>query len=99
MTTSFTRLACLASLVAILGWHAAGSAESIDERQIWSAGSGHMELEIRGDYLPDFGIEILHNGEPIATRKRIRFPVSEIESFRLVVPWGNLESLRQNEGA
>lgn len=91
-------LAALSGVLAASAWSAAAAADDIDERQIWSAGNGHMELEIRGDYLPDFGLEILHHGEPITTRKRIRFPVREIDPFRLEAPRGNLESLRQSEG-
>ena len=91
-------MACLASLVVALGWHAVGSAESIDERQIWSAGSGHMELEIRGDYLPDFGIEVLHNGEPITHASASAFPVIEIEPLRVNAPWGYFDSLVGDSG-
>jgi len=71
----------------------AGNAE-----QVWSAHGGYMELEIRGDYLPDFGIQIEHHGRPVTTRERIAFTVEAIEPFQLLVPYGNLEALDPTVG-
>lgn len=98
MKISTAPAACRIFLLSILAAAQAATAEQPDPRQVWSAGSGSMELEIRGDYLPDFGIEILHNGEPITTRKRISFPLSEIEPMQLHAPWGNLEELQRDTG-
>lgn len=73
-------------------------AGDIDPEQVWSAGGGSMTLEIRGDYLPDFGIEILHHGRPVTDRERIDFHVSEIEPMRLHAPRGNFEGLQHDRG-
>lgn len=66
--------------------------------QIWQAHGGAMELEIRGDYLPDFGIQIEHHGRPITGRERVSFAVDAIEPFELLVPYGNLEALDPTVG-
>ncbi len=72
--------------------------EALGDEQIWHALNGTMELEIRGDYLPDFGIEISHHGELITSRQRIEFQLDSIEPFRLLVPYGNLEALDPDVG-
>jgi len=72
--------------------------DSLGEEQVWHAWDGTMELEIRGDYLPDFGIEIFYHGQPVTTRQRIEFQVDSVEPFRLLVPYGNLEAVDPNVG-
>ncbi len=57
-----------------------------------------MELEIRGDYLPDFGVEIFHHGQPVTSRQRIEFQLESVEPFRLLVPYGNLEAVDPDVG-
>ncbi len=73
-------------------------ADSFDDSQIWSAGAGQMQLELRGDYLPDFGLELIHQGRPITTRTTLDFPVVAIAALQLHAPWGHLESLDQEIG-
>lgn len=74
------------------------TAQEPDPRQVWSAEKGSMTLEIRGDFLPDFGIEILHQGRRITTRERLRFPVGQIEPMQVHAPWGIFRSLIQDSG-
>ncbi|MGY6587961.1 MAG: hypothetical protein ACXIUB_06675 [Wenzhouxiangella sp.] len=70
-----------------------------DDSAIWQARGGQMALEVRGDFLPDFGIEVLHHGQPITARERIHFELDSIDPFRLLVPYGNLEALMPNVGS
>lgn len=81
--------ACLAQLI----W--AGSAYSEASLQ---AGAGSLTLEMRGDYLPDFGIEILHGGQPITTRKQLRFRVDATEPVGIDAPRGVFEALKPGSG-
>ena len=76
----------------------AASLENLDHNQVWTAHEGTMELEIRGDFLPDFGLEITHHGQPITDRQRISINVREIEPVRVLAPYGNLEALDQDSG-
>lgn len=62
------------------------------------AGNGVVAFEIRGDYLPDFGIEILHQGQPVTTRKRWTFKVYPLESIGIHAPRGVFESLQPDSG-
>lgn len=73
-------------------------AESLDEAQVWPAGQGQMTLELRGDYLPDFGLELFHEGRPVTARTTLDFPVEPLVALRIHAPWGHLESLDQTSG-
>lgn len=64
----------------------------------WRAGKGSMTLELRGDYLTDFGIEILDRDTPVTGRQSLRFRVRAVEPFGLNVRWGNIESLEPRSG-
>ncbi len=77
-----------------------GFGESVPDssEQVWNAYGGQMELELRGDYLPDFGIQLEHHGHPITDRERITFMVEPVEPFQLLVPYGNLEALDPSVG-
>jgi hypothetical protein len=61
-----------------------------DHTNSWSAGSGQAELELRGDYLPDHGVEVLQRG--VARLERFRTSVS-VGDGRLWIyaPFGNFE--------
>ena len=90
------RVACLAFGLIVLTLSA--HSQAVSSEQIWSAYGGNMELEIRGDYLPDFGLQIEHHGRPITRAERIGFVVEPIEPFQLLVPYGNLEALDPTVG-
>ncbi len=77
---------------------APGQTQQPDPKQVWQTEGGSMTLEIRGDFLPDFGIEILHRGEPVTTRQRLHFPVSQAEPMKVHAPWGIFRSLLQDSG-
>ncbi|MGY6553787.1 MAG: hypothetical protein ACXIUM_04600 [Wenzhouxiangella sp.] len=90
------RLACLGLGLGVLSFAAHGRVDSAE--QVWQAHSGDMELEIRGDFLPDFGVQIEHHGQPVTRRQRISFQVETLEPFQLLVPFGNLEALDPTVG-
>lgn len=73
-------------------------ADSPESQPVWRAGAGSMALEIRGDYLADFGIEILHQGHPIAGRERLQLKVESIEPMAVHAPWGIFDSLVPGNG-
>jgi hypothetical protein len=75
-----------------------GQAERPDPKQVWQTDGGRMTLEIRGDFLPDFGIEVLHQGEPVNSRKKLRFTVEQLEAIKIHAPWGIFHSLLQDSG-
>ena len=75
-----------------------GQAEHPDPKQIWRTDGGRMTLEIRGDFLPDFGIEVLHQGEPVNSRKKLHFNFEQLEAIRIHAPWGIFDSLFQDIG-
>jgi hypothetical protein len=85
-------------MLALIGQSLAASADVPGDDQVWQAWGGTMELEIRGDYLPDFGIEVLYQGQPVTTRERIQFQLHSVEPFRLLVPFGNLEAVDPSVG-
>lgn len=62
------------------------------------AGAGRLTLEIRGDYLPDFGIEVRQAGQAITTRKRLHFRVESLEPIAVHAPRGIFESLDPGSG-
>lgn len=83
-------------LIALLLSHAGLAAEAT---QVWRAHGGYLELEIRGDYLPDFGLQIEHEGRVVLGRERLAFVLQSIEPFELRVPYGNLEALETSVGS
>ena len=83
-------------LVAVLVADAGFAGEST---QVWRAHGGYLELEIRGDYLPDFGLEIEHDGRVVTAREMLTFVLESIEPFELRVPYGNLEALETSVGS
>jgi hypothetical protein len=76
--------------------HAIGQAS--DETQLWQAGSGEITLELRGDYLPDFGIEILDAGRAIDDRRSLSVELVAAESLAVRAPWGIFDSLTTDRG-
>lgn len=87
----------------ILLLFAAGLAQTVTAAQAqpnetWRAGSGSMTLEIRGDYLPDFGIEIFHEGRPITGRERLHFQLDPVEPIGVKAPLGIFQSLIPGSG-
>ncbi|WP_376696072.1 hypothetical protein [Wenzhouxiangella sp. EGI_FJ10305] len=62
------------------------------------AGGGSLALEIRGDYLPDFGIEVLQHGQAITTRKQLSFRLEAIEPIGIDAPRGVFEALKSGSG-
>ena len=77
----------------------AGVGLAASDTQVWRAHGGYLELEIRGDYLPDFGLEIEHDGRVVTAREMLTFVLQSIEPFELRVPYGNLEALETSVGS
>ncbi|NBB91601.1 MAG: hypothetical protein GVY32_00345 [Gammaproteobacteria bacterium] len=98
MILSVPKVVFATILIAIAAWPASASTSEIPQNQVWPAGAGSMTLEIRADYLPDFGLEVLQGDAPIETRERVDFRVDAIEPLRVRAPWGHLESLDQSTG-
>lgn len=86
------------SLLCIVLAVQAAQAAPPDPEQVWQSEGGRMTLEIRGDVLPDFGIEVLHGDEAITTRKRVHFSVDQTEAVRIHAPRGIFRSLIQGRG-
>ncbi len=84
-------------LCAVVAAQAAQAGQS-DPDQVWPTDGGHLTLEIRGDYLPDFGIEIVHAGKAITMRQRLQFPLAQVEPVKVYAPRGIFRSLVQGSG-
>ncbi|TVQ28334.1 MAG: hypothetical protein EA370_16755, partial [Wenzhouxiangella sp.] len=85
----------IATLVA-LGWLsivASPVSAEMDSRQIWTGSGGEVRLELRADYLPDFGLEIVHRGEQTAQVLTIERAFSELDHLVIEAPYGNFEHL------
>lgn len=74
------------------------SGQTLSDSQLWQGGSGEITLELRGDYLPDFGIEILRNGRMIDDRRSFTVEVDSAESLGIRAPWGIFGSLATGRG-
>ncbi|NBD95701.1 MAG: hypothetical protein GVY11_04400 [Gammaproteobacteria bacterium] len=98
MKNAFSPLLRGILVFAILAVAQIATAEESAPESVWQARGSQMTLEIRGDFLPDFGIEIRHQGEPITTRKRLHFPITTIEPMKVHAPWGIFRSLIQGSG-
>jgi hypothetical protein len=76
----------------------AGSAMgSQDPRQVWTATGGEVRLELRADYLPDFGLEIVHQGEPATKVVRVERVFTPADHLVIAAPYGNFERLISGE--
>lgn len=64
----------------------------------WLAQGGHLELELRGDYLPDFGLEIDIDGQRLDRHATFDFALDSIEPLRLSAPFGHLQAVEPGIG-
>lgn len=72
-----------------------GSLAQAGEREpgaVWSAWGGGGELEIRGDYLQDSGLEIQLGAERLQGRVRASIEVLDLGSLEVYAPYGNFET-------
>ena len=86
--------------VLALGWLlcAAGPASGeLDPRQIWTGSGGEVRLQLRADYLPDFGLEIVYQGEQTAQVLNIERVFDELDYLVIEAPFGNFERLSEGE--
>lgn len=61
-----------------------------DTTTAWRTGSGSGVVELRADYLSDFGVEVLSSDEPVRDRRFL--PLSLIDSrLWIYAPFGNFE--------
>ena len=82
--------------VLALGWLlsvASPVSAELDSRQIWTGSAGEVRLELRADYLPDFGLEVVHRGEQTARVLTIERAFSELDHLVIEAPHGNFERL------
>lgn len=63
----------------------------IDPTARWSAQSGEMRVELRGDFLPDYGLEILVGGSSLARRASQLYPIRDSGSLTLYAPYGHFQ--------
>ena len=76
---------------------AAPAEVSLDSRQVWTATGGQVQLELRADYLPDFGLEIVHEGRPIERMVGIEHVFVKTDHLVIEAPYGNFERIRSGE--
>lgn len=57
----------------------------------WSTWSGEMRMELRGDFLPDYGLEILVDGRPLTSRSGQAYSIRDLGSLSLYAPYGHFQ--------
>ncbi len=62
-----------------------------DPTEVWSTWGGAGDMELRADFLPDFGLEILISGEARNTRSTTPLQVRDLGSISVYAPNGNFE--------
>jgi hypothetical protein len=70
---------------------AASPALPTDPSTVWPAAGGQGALKLRTDYLPDYGVEVLKDGVPVAD---VRLAPLDVQDGRLwmYAPFGNFEA-------
>lgn len=82
-------------LAAALGMLTLGSAVAneppaeLDSTALWSTWSGQGEMELRGDFLKDFGVEVVVGSDRVLERTRQGLAVQNLGSLELYAPAGN----------
>ncbi len=91
------RICTLIFLAAASGLAWSSAADWVPEpTAAWPTGAGTGEMELRGDYLPDFGVEVHQAGRPLRQRVRAGFAL-EASQLWLFMPWGNFEGFSGGE--
>lgn len=67
------------------------ASSEVDPLQVWTASGGEARLELRADYLPDFGLEIVHEGVPAREVVAIRRALTGSDHLVIEAPYGNFE--------
>lgn len=65
-----------------------------DPAAIWSAWGGTMEFELRGDFLPDYGLEIVRDGRRVTSRARMAYTIRDLGSISFDAPFGHFRGFR-----
>jgi hypothetical protein len=82
-------------LAAVLGMLSLGSAAAneapaeLDSTALWSTWSGQGEMELRGDFLKDFGVEVVVGDARAAERTLQDVAIRNLGSLELYAPAGN----------
>ncbi|MCH8476481.1 MAG: PQQ-dependent sugar dehydrogenase [Wenzhouxiangella sp.] len=66
----------------------------LDANQIWTASGGEVRLELRADYLPDFGLEVIYQGQPVSQVLSVARGFSSVDHLVIEAPFGNFEGMR-----
>jgi len=61
-----------------------------DATSAWPAGKGSGAIQLRGDYLPGFGVELLKADKPVPDRRFLSLEVADNQLW-LYAPFGNFE--------
>ncbi|TVS13409.1 MAG: hypothetical protein EA419_02000 [Wenzhouxiangella sp.] len=61
-----------------------------DASSAWPAGGGSGAIQLRGDYLPDLGVEVLEADEPVRERRFAPLTIGDPRLW-LYMPFGNFE--------
>lgn len=88
---NFVFFAAIGTILLCGGLHAEDSDAQRDPTAIWSTWSGSGEIELRADYLPDFGLEVQVDGERSNSRLSTPVRVRDLGSISIYAPNGNFE--------
>ncbi len=85
----------LVSCMVVLGLASGAQAElpwQPDSSSVWPAAGGQVRIELRGDYLADFGVEVADGSRPQPARYSSQWPVGEASgTLWIFAPFGNFE--------
>ncbi|MCC5865787.1 MAG: hypothetical protein JJU31_11750 [Wenzhouxiangella sp.] len=91
------RICTLLALAAVSGLAWSSVADWVPEpTAAWPAGPGTGSMELRGDYLPDFGIELRRAGQSLRERQPVELRIEE-SNLWLFMPFGNFEGFSGGE--
>jgi hypothetical protein len=63
--------------------------QDLDPTAVWSTWSGQGQIELRGDFLKDFGVDVVVGNDRIPERTRQDVAVQNLGSLELYAPAGN----------
>lgn len=67
------------------------SQAGLPAEQVWTASGGEVRLELRADYLPDFGLEIVHDGQTATRVVGVERVFTASDHLVIEAPYGNFE--------
>ena len=73
------------------------SQAGLQAEQVWTASGGEVRLELRADYLPDFGLEIVHEGESATRVVGVERFFTASDHLVIEAPYGNFERFVSGE--